>query len=145
VPDRHAFEYAVIRVVPHVGREEFVNAGVVLFSRGAGFLGCEIALDRERLRAFVGAGSASGAAGAGGGASAPPLDLEALESHLQAMRDVCGGEAAAGPIARLSPSERFHWLVAPRSTAIQISPVHGGVSEDPPATLRHLFRTLVAR
>ena len=140
MPDRHAFEYAVIRVVPHVGREEFVNAGVVLFSRGAGFLGCQIALDRERLRAFVGAGS-----GAGATPDTPALDLDALQAHLQALRDVCGGDAAAGPIARLSPSERFHWLVAPRSTTIQISPVHGGVSEDPAATLRHLFETLVAR
>jgi hypothetical protein len=140
VPDRQAFEYAVIRVVPHVGREEFVNAGVVLFSRGAGFLGCQIALDRERLRAFTGAGL-----GAGATPATPALDLDALEAHLQALRDVCGGDAAAGPIARLSPSERFHWLVAPRSTTIQISPVHGGVSEDPAATLRHLFQSLVAR
>jgi hypothetical protein len=148
VPDSHAFEYAVIRIVPHVGREEFVNSGVVLFSRGAGFLGCQIALDRERLRAFVGAGSGVGSeAGASAGADpgAPPLDLEALEAHLDGMRAVCGGDSAAGPIARLSPSERFHWLVAPRSATIQISPVHGGVSEDPAATLRHLFQTLVAR
>jgi Protein of unknown function (DUF3037) len=131
VPVRHAFEYAMIRVVPHVGREEFVNVGVVLFARAAAFLGCEIALDAPRLRALA-------------GASAPALDLDTLSEHLQAMRAVCAGEAAAGPIARLPPPERFHWLVAPRSTAIQISPVHGGVSDDPAATLRHLFRTLVA-
>jgi hypothetical protein len=129
VPARHAFEYAVIRIVPHVGREEFVNTGVVLFSRAATFLGCEIALDAERLRTLA------------GGA---PVDLELLSAHLQAMRDVCAGDAAAGPIARLSPSERFHWLVAPRSATIQISPVHGGVTEQPAATLQHLFRTLVA-
>ena len=132
MPARHAFEYAVIRVVPHVGREEFVNVGVVLFARAAAFLGCEIALDAACLRALAGAG-------------APALDLDALGAHLQAMRDVCAGDAAAGPIARLPPPDRFHWLVAPRSTAIQISAVHGGVTEDPAATLRHLFQTLVAR
>jgi len=130
VPARHAFEYAIIRVVPDVGREEFINSGVVLFARAAGFLGCEVALDRERVRALA------------GGA---PVDLDLLESHLGAMREVCAGGADAGPIARLSPSERFHWLVAPRSAAIQISPVHGGVTEDPAATLRHLYQTLVAR
>jgi hypothetical protein len=130
VPERRAFEYAVIRVVPSVAREEFVNAGVVLFSRAADFLGCEIALDPTRLRALIGDA---------------PLDLDAVTAHLQAMREVCAGEPAAGPIAGLPPSERFHWLVAPRSTAIQISPVHGGVSEDPALTLRHLFQALVAR
>jgi hypothetical protein len=135
VPERHPFEYAVVRVVPHVGREEFVNVGVVLFARAAGFLGCEIALDVQRLRALAGGG--------GAGAGAPALDLDTLSAHLQAMRDVCAGEAAAGPIARLPPPERFHWLVAPRSTAIQISAVHGGVSDDPAGMLRHLFRTLV--
>jgi hypothetical protein len=130
VPARHAFEYAIIRVVPDVGREEFVNAGVVLFARAADFLGCEIALDRDRVRALT------------GGA---PIDLDLLDAHLQAMREVCAGGADAGPIARLSPSERFHWLVAPRSAAIQISAVHGGVTDDPAATLRHLYQTLVAR
>jgi hypothetical protein len=127
---RHAFEYAIIRVVPEVGREEFVNAGVVLFARAASFLGCEIALDRDRVRALA------------GGA---PVDLDLLEAHLGAMREVCAGGADAGPIARLSPSERFHWLVAPRSAAIQVSAVHGGVTEDPAGTLRHLYQTLVAR
>ena len=130
MPARHAFEYAIVRVVPDVGREEFVNAGVVLFARAAGFLGCEIALDRDRVRALAGAA---------------PVDLDVLAAHLQAMREVCAGAGDAGPIARLSPSERFHWLVAPRSAAIQISAVHGGVTEDPAATLRHLFQTLVAR
>jgi hypothetical protein len=130
VPARHAFEYAIVRVVPDVAREEFVNAGVVLFARAAGFLGCEIALDRERVRALA------------GGAM---VDLELLAAHLQAMREVCAGDANAGPIARLSPSERFHWLVAPRSAAIQVSAVHGGVTEDAAATLRRLYQTLVAR
>ena len=128
MPERRAFEYAVVRVVPRIERAEFVNAGVVLFSRAAGFLGCEIALDQARLRALTGVG---------------PLDLSAVESHLAAMRAVCAGDSAAGPIAALSPSERFHWLVSPRSTAIQLSPVHGGVTDDPAAALRRLFATLV--
>jgi hypothetical protein len=137
VPARHAFEYAVIRVVPDVAREEFVNAGVVLFARSAGFLGCEIALDRDRVRALLGRDRA----GDGG----PGVDLDLVAAHLQAMRDVCAGAADAGPIARMSPSERFHWLVAPRSAAIQISPVHGGVTDAPAATLSRLYQTLVAR
>jgi hypothetical protein len=130
VPARHAFEYAVVRVVPRVDREEFINVGVVMFARGAGFLGCQIALDFDRLRTLV---------------TDPSFDSAAVAAHLQAMRGVCAGDSTAGPIARMSPSERFHWLVAPRSAAIQISAVHGGVSDDPPAMLRHLFDTLVAR
>lgn len=129
MPERRAFEYAMVRVVPRIERAEFINAGVVLFSRAADFLGCEIALDQPRLRALAGAG---------------PLDLSAIETHLAAMRAVCAGDPAAGPIAALPPSERFHWLVSPRSAAIQISPVHGGVTEDPAAALRRLFATLVS-
>ena len=128
MPERRAFEYAVVRVVPCIERGEFVNAGVVLFSRAADFLGCQIALDEGRLRTL-----------------APgPLDLSVIESHLAAMRAVCAGDAAAGPIAALPPSERFHWLVAPRSTSIQISAVHGGVTDDPAAALRRLFAALVS-
>jgi hypothetical protein len=128
VPERHGFEYAVVRVVPRIEREEFINVGIVLFARAAGFLGCEIRLDAPRLRAF------------GGGA----VDVDAVAAHLQAMRDVCGGVEHAGPIARLPAPERFHWLVAPRSTAIQVSPVHAGVTDDPAGTLRDLYRALVA-
>jgi hypothetical protein len=118
--------------VPDVGRGEFVNAGVVLFARSADFLGCEIALDRERVRALA-------------GGAAAVVDLDLIGAHLRAMHDVCAGAPDTGPIARLSPSERFHWLVAPRSAAIQISPVHGGVTEDPAAMLHHLYQTLVVR
>jgi hypothetical protein len=128
VPERRAFEYAVVRVVPCIERAEFLNVGVVLFSRAAGFLGCRIALDEARLRALIGP---------------TRVDVTAIDAHLRAMREVCAGDPAAGPIAALSPSERFHWLVAPRSTAIQISPVHGGISEDPAGALERLFTTLV--
>lgn len=130
MPERYAFEYAVVRIVPRIDREEFINAGVILHARAAGFLGCEIALDRELLRVLDTGGT---------------LDADGVAAHLQAMRDVCGGAAAGGPIARLPPAERFHWLVAPRSTAIQLSPVHAGVTDDPAATLRQLYGTLVAR
>ena len=140
MPAPSSFDYAIVRVVPRVEREEFVNAGVVLFARAAGFLGCRIALDADRLRALAPAGAGAAA----GPAAARDLDLDAVAAQLQAMRDVCAGADAAGPIARLPPSERFHWLVAPRSTAIQISPVHGGVTEDPARELEHLFATLVA-
>ena len=130
MPERYAFDYAVVRIVPRIDREEFINAGVILHARAAGFLGCEMSLDREVLRAFDPGRS---------------LDADSVSAHLQAMRDVCGGAAAGGPIARLPTAERFHWLVAPRSTAIQLSPVHAGVTEDPAATLRQLYDALVAR
>jgi hypothetical protein len=117
-------------VVPRVEREEFLNVGVILHAPAHGFLGCRIALDHARLLAF-----------------APELsepDLARISAHLEAWRAVCAGEAAAGPIGRLSRSERFHWLVAPRSTILQTSPIHVGVTDDPGATLGRLYETLVA-
>jgi hypothetical protein len=130
VPARSAFDYAVVRVVPRVEREEFVNAGVILHAPARAYIGCEISLPRARLRGL-----------------APDLsepDVDEVMRHLDAWRAVCAGDAAAGPIGRLSPSERFHWLVAPRSTILQTSAVHAGVTDDPPSTLQRLFRTLVA-
>jgi hypothetical protein len=131
VPARAPFDYAVLRVVPRVEREEFLNVGVVLHAPTRAFLGCEVALDRARLAALA--------------PGLSPAGLAELEAHLDAWRSVCAGQAAGGPIARLPPSERFHWLVAPRSTTLQTSAVHGGLTEDPAATLRRLFTTLVAR
>jgi hypothetical protein len=122
-----AFDYAIVRVVPRVEREEFVNAGVILHAPGARFLGCEVALDAARLRAL-----------------APDLDPAQVCRHLDAFRAICAGDRAAGPIAALPAAERFHWLVAPRSTVIQTSPVHGGVADDPAAALRDLFARRVA-
>jgi hypothetical protein len=130
VPARSAFDYAVVRVVPRVEREEFVNVGVVVHAPALAFLGCAITLDRARLaRLFPGLSAA---------------DLDDVAAHLEAWRAVCHGAAAAGPIAALSASERFHWLVAPRSTMLQTSPVHAGVTDDPAAALARLFETLVA-
>ena len=122
-----AFSYAVVRVVPRVEREEFVNVGVIVFCAERRYLGCRFVADAARLRAL-----------------APAVDTTEIARHLEGLRAVCEGEPAAGPIAAMSASERFHWLVAPRSTAIQTSPVHSGVADDPAAALGHLYERLVA-
>jgi hypothetical protein len=121
------FQYAIVRVVPQVERGECINAGVVLFCRTRRFLAMATALDVERLRAL-----------------APDVDLGAVRGHLDALERIAAGDPAAGPIAALPASERFHWLVAPSSTIIQCSPVHTGLSDDPAGELRHLVARLVA-
>jgi DUF3037 family protein len=125
---RAPFDYAIVRVVPRVEREEFVNAGVVLHCRPRRFLAARIKLDEARLAALD-----------------PSVDLELVRSHLAAFERVAAGDAAAGPIAALPQPDRFHWLVAPRSTLIQTSAVHSGVSEDPEAELGCILREMVAR
>jgi hypothetical protein len=129
MPPPHAvwYSYAVIRIVPRPERGEFLNVGVVLFARTAHFLAARIAIDRGRLCAF-----------------APDLDLAVVERHLAAFIAICDGAPDGGPIAALPPSERFHWLTAPRSGVIQISPVHTGHTDDPQRTLDNLFAALVA-
>jgi hypothetical protein len=126
VSARLAFDYTVVQVVPRVERDERINAGVILFCPAARFLGCRIGLDEGRVRAL-----------------APDVDLAAVAAQLDAVRAVCAGDAAAGPIARLSPSERFHWLSTPRSTVVQPSPPHAGLCDDPATTLDHLFTSSV--
>jgi hypothetical protein len=123
---REPFQYAVIRVVPRIDREEFVNVGVILFCRTRGYLAGRIELDVTRLAAL-----------------APDATRDELRDHLDAIVRVAAGEGDAGPIARLEQSERFHWLVAPSSTVIQTSPVHSGLCDDPQATLDQLMRKLV--
>lgn len=123
---REVFQYALLQVVPRVERGERINAGVVVFSRRHRFLAARVGLDRERLAALD-----------------PQADADEVERHLQALARVAAGDEAAGPVAALAPSERFHWLVAPSSTVIQPSPVHTGLCEDPQATLDRLFETLV--
>jgi hypothetical protein len=120
------FQYAIVRVVPHVERGECLNAGVVLFCRPLGFLAARTELDERRLLAL-----------------APAADLEAVRAHLDALARIAAGEPGAGPIAALPASERFHWLVAPSSTIIQCSPVHTGLCDDPAAELEHLMERLV--
>ena len=121
------FAYCVLRVVPDVERGEFINAGVVLFARQAGFLAAQIAVDRERLQAL-----------------APGCDFEPVVRHLEALERVAAGDRESGPIARMEPSERFNWIAAPSSTVVQASPVHTGLTADPAAKLADLFARFVA-
>ena len=124
----HSFEYAIVRVVPRVEREEFLNAGVVLYCRSLGFLEARVELDRQRLRALC---------------SDPSLDLETIERGLALFPSICAGQADAGPIAALDQAERFRWLCATRSTVNQVSAVHAGLCDDPRAMLEHLMQTMV--
>jgi len=126
VPALHSFDFATIRVVPRVEREEFVNAGVIVFCLGQKFLRALVHVDPIRLTALW-----------------PELDLDLVRQHLEAFPKICDGDVEAGPIARLTPRERFHWLVAPRSTMIQISPVHSGLCESPEFALQEMFQQMV--
>jgi hypothetical protein len=126
VPAQTSFDYALIRVVPRVEREEFVNAGVILFCLARDFLGARVELDRDRVRALH-----------------PDVDLAVVDEHLAAIPRVCAGGERSGPIGRLSRRERFHWLVAPRSTVIQVSPVHSGLCDDPERALERLMDRMV--
>ena len=123
---RHAFDYAVVRIVPRVERGEFLNAGVILFASSAAYLNARIALDHERLKAL-----------------APGMDGAVVEAYLEAIPKICAGGGEAGSIGELPQRARFHWLVAPRSTIIQTSPVHSGVHHDLDAALEQLFAKLV--
>jgi hypothetical protein len=126
VPDQSSFDYAVIRVVPRVEREEFINAGLILFCPERRYLEARIHLDESRLQALW-----------------PAADGALIRRHLEAFPRISSGEADAGPIARLSQRERFHWLVAPRSTVIQVSQVHSGICENPQAAMDRLYRQLL--
>ena len=126
MPALSSFDYAVLRVVPRVEREEFVNAGVLLFCLEKDFLAARIEVDEARLRALW-----------------HEVDVELVRQHLEAIPRICAGSPDGGPIARLSLRERFHWLVAPRSTIIQVSPVHAGLCESPERALDELFRQMV--
>jgi len=121
-----SFDYATIRVVPRVEREEFINAGIVVFCLEKKFLAARIHLDEARLKALW-----------------PAIDLEVVREHLEAIPRICAGDPAAGPIARLSQRERFHWLIAPRSTMIQPSPVHTGLCESTDDLPERLARQLL--
>jgi len=119
----HPFEYVVLRVVPRVDRGESINAGVVLYSQALDYLGCRVHLDRDRLAALD-----------------PSADAVAIERALAAASDFCGG---AGPAAGEQLGRRFQWLAAPRSTVVQPSPVHTGLTADPDAELDRLLGALV--
>ncbi|MGN7886153.1 DUF3037 domain-containing protein [Dyadobacter endophyticus] len=123
MPDRFLYEYAVLRIVPRVEREEFLNVGVVLYCPARGFLACVSEVEPDRLTAF-----ASG------------IDLIEVERYLHAFRQICEGNRQCGsPIAALPAASRFRWLTATRSTVLQTSKVHPGFSADPAETLERLF------
>jgi hypothetical protein len=124
--DLVSFEYFAVRCVPRVDREEFVNVGVVVYSRVREFLGAACSVDRDRLKAL-----------------APDIDIDDVDSHLATIGAVCRGEVAAGPAASLGKRQRFEWLSAPRSTVVQPGPVHSGLTTDPGSELEHLLEKLV--
>ena len=121
-----SYDYAVLRVVPHVYLGTFVPVGVMVHARTADFLAMRVIADTAQLHARV-----------------PGIDAELLARYLRACQLVCDGEASAGPVALAPPSERFHWLTAPRSDVIQSSPVHSGMTEDPRAALDELYTRFI--
>ena len=123
------FQYAVLRVVPRVERGEGINVGVVLFCRTRRFLDCRIGMNDAR-RAIL-------------RALAPDVDLATIEAHLRVIEGIVRGDPEAGPMAALAEPERFRWIVSPSSTVIQPSDVHGGLTDDPAATLDQVFTTQV--
>jgi hypothetical protein len=121
------YEWAVLRVVPRVERSEFVNAGVVVYCQQLDFLGARVALADDRARALD-----------------PEVDLDLVRRHLDAAVALCAGEVSAGPNGGRAAGDRFRWLVAPRSTIVQTSPVHSGLTEDPAAELDRLVAKVVS-
>lgn len=127
-PSRSAFTYAVVRVVPDVEREEFLNAGLILFARERRFLLARTDLDADALEALR-----------------PGCDVGAIRDQLAMIERLAAGEVTVAPFDRMSQSERFHWLTTPRSTVVQPGPIHAGTTEEPAATFEHLFATLITR
>ncbi|WJI17269.1 DUF3037 domain-containing protein [Pseudoxanthomonas winnipegensis] len=126
MPTLHTYDYAVIRVVPRVEREEFINVGVIVSCPGARQLQAAVEIDEPRLRAF-----------------APALDLETTRAWLDALVAVCRGDAGAGPVAQLPPRARFHFLTARRSAIVQVSPTHVGRTSQPENIVEHLLQRMV--
>ena len=122
----NTYDYAIIRVVPRVEREEFVNAGVIVSCMKIKFLEARVEVNEDRLLALY-----------------PSINLEKVRTHLETIPIICKGGKQAGPIGLLSQRERFHWLVAPRSTIIQTSPAHSGKCNDPNAVLDRLMQQMV--
>ncbi|MFD0749368.1 DUF3037 domain-containing protein [Mucilaginibacter calamicampi] len=127
MPVKNVFEYAVIRVVPRVEREEFINVGVILFCKTEKFLQCIIEVDDARIEAF-----SSG------------LDITEVKSNLHAFTEITKGNPTCGSIAVLDEASRFRWLTATRSTVVQASKVHPGLTNDCEKTLKRLFAEMVA-
>ena len=128
MPTMHSYDYAIVRVVPRVERGEFINAGIILSCTGADLLAVRTALDEAALLAL-----------------APEVDLPTIRDALAALQASCSAFSDNPALARMTPRERFHWLVAPRSTSIQMSPVHSGRCSDAQRTLETLLDTMVRR
>ena len=126
MPGDCTYDYAIVRIVPRVDRGEQMNVGVILSCVDSDFLDMRIALDEARLRALD-----------------PSADLDAIRAGLKALEAACASGPGAGPIGQMSPRERFRWIVSPRSTVVQTSPVHTGRTDDPRAALERLFETMV--
>ena len=126
MPAEWTYDYAIIRVVPRVQRGEMINVGVILSCADADFLDARIEIDERRLLAFD-----------------ATVDLAAVREHLATIPAICRGGAEAGPIGELPSRGRFRWLVSPRSTIIQMSPVHTGRTSDPAASLERLMDQVV--
>jgi hypothetical protein len=126
MPARVSFDYAIIRVVPHVEREEFINAGIILLCREKKFLDARVQLDAARLRALC-----------------PTCDAIAVQNQLDAFPRLCADETDDAEIKQMTQAERFRWLTSPRSTTIQISPAHCGLCADPKQELERLFEDMV--
>ena len=124
--DKQIYEYAVIRIVPRVEREEFLNVGIILYCSKKGFLQAKYQLDKEKLAVFSNS-----------------LEYEDLEKYLQTWERICTGGKTAGPIGILPIASRFRWLTATRSTIVQTSKVHPGFCSDAQETLNHLYSQLV--
>ncbi len=122
----YKFDYAIIRVVPRVEREEFINAGVILSCQMTDYLGSKIALDEKRLKCL-----------------APFLEIESVRDYLDVIPKICAGEKSAGVIGSLPKRARFYWLTAVRSTIIQTSPVHSGLCKDPKSQIDGLIEKYV--
>lgn len=128
MPERYLFEYAVLRVVPHVEREEFLNVGIILYCPAQKFLKALYELDEPRLRVLC-----------------DKLDLAEAQEHVRSFDKICRGGNDAGPIGKLSMPERFRWLTAERSTMLQTSKVHPGLCIDANEMLERLFTQLVKK
>jgi len=126
MPGKHVFEYAVVRVVPRVEREEFINVGVVLYCKKLKFLQAIITVNEQRICCFTN-----------------PNEAQNIKNNLRAFELICQGNTEGGPIAQLDEASRFRWLTATRSTVVQASKVHPGLSEDPQQTLVKLHEQLV--
>jgi hypothetical protein len=127
MPEKHLFEYAVIRLVPKVEREEFLNIGVILYAKSLKYLQTKYHLDEQRLQHF-----------------SEQLDLHEVEEYLNAFDRICRGADDGGPIGQLDMASRFRWLTATRSTIVQTSKVHSGFCTDPEESLNKIYLQLVS-